>query len=228
MATAEVEQAVETITFESKGDAYRIIRRDAEVGMTPQGQAYNARSAVNIDFEPNGVVTFGHGEQVLDDGPALTEGGRLQRDQHNQPIREEQDAIRFLLNHRDFGVWFHVKGLPPGTPLPLPVDFIEAVTDAQFGLKVQKLAKMREQEIATHGRPELMMMVDNALRIVREERERLGDDAPVEDPNEDFPSGNSPYDLMRRPVNAADEDAHAARARELAQPDDPAYSGGVQ
>lgn len=223
-----MEQAVETVTFEAKGTHYRIIRQDAVVGMTPQGQAYAAQPAVNIDFEPNGVTTFTVGEQELEDGPALTEGGRLVRGPDGQPKRAEQDAIRFLLNHRDFGVWFWVKGLEPGTPLPLPVDFIEAVTDATFGLKVQKLARMREQEIATHGRAELMMMVDNALARVAQERERLEDDAPVEDPDEPIPSGNSPYDLMRRPVNAADEDAHAARARELAQPDDPAYSGGVQ
>lgn len=227
-AEAEVQQEAQVITFESEGANYRIIRRDAVSSTTPQGATYEVMPAVYIDFEPNGLVEFKVGEQPLDDGPARMENGRPVYDAFNRPVREVQDAVHYLINHREFGVRFWVKGLEPGTPLPLPADFISEVVDAQFGLKIIKLQRMREQEIATHGRPELMMMVDNAIRVVIQERERLGEEAPTEDPDEPIPSGNSPFDLMRRPAGMAEADAHAQRAAALAQPDDPRYAGGVQ
>lgn len=230
--TETVEEAVEvepqTVTFESKGTHLRLIRVDAIVGMTPQGQAYNAAEPTYVDFEPRGVVTFAVGDQTLPDGPVLYEGGRMVLDPlTKQPVRAEQDAITWLLQHREFGVQFWVKGLQPGTPLPLEGEFTAAVFDAMMRLELRSLERMRDAELRTHGRPVLMAVVENALSRVAAAREQAGDDV-VDDPEDaDIPVWNEPGDLVRRPVNMRDQDAAAAQAAALASPDDPAYAGGV-
>jgi hypothetical protein len=221
------ELGIETVTFESVGSHYRVIRDPGIVSVSPQGAVWQAAEPVYLDFEPNGVLTLTIGEQTIPDGPAVVENGRMSLDHMNRPIRQTQDAIRYLLNHRDFGVQFWVQGLKPGTPLPLEGDFVQAVMDATFALNTKTLTRLREQELRTHGRPTLMSMVDSALVRVTMQREQMGADAPAEEEDAPIPEGNSPMDLLRRPVNAAGQDAAAERAAAMAQPDDPKYGGGV-
>jgi hypothetical protein len=232
MATAEiqdpaVELGIETVTFESNGSHYRVIRDPGVVSVSPQGAIWQASEPVYLDFEPNGILTLRIGEQTMPDGPAVVENGHMKLDQMNRPVRKTQDAIRYLLNHPDFGVRFWAQGLKPGTPLPLEHDFVQAVMDATFALNSRTLTRLREQELRTHGRATLMSVVDSALVRVEGQREAMGGDAPVEEGDVPIPEGNSPMDLLRRPANAAEGDAAAARAAEMAEPDDPAYGGGV-
>jgi hypothetical protein len=230
-ATAPQDPAIELgitkVTFESNGTHYRAIRDPGITSVSPQGAIWQATEPVYLDFEPNGILTLTVGEQTMPDGPAIIENGRMKLDQMNRPVRETQDAIRYLLNHRDFGLQFWAQGLKPGTPLPLEEDFVRAVMDATFALNARTLTRLREQELRTHGRPTLMSVVDNALVRVTMQREEMGGDAPEEAEDAPIPAGNSPMDLLRRPVGAADGDAAAARAAEMAAPDDPRYGGGV-
>lgn len=216
------------IEFVSRGTHLRLIRVDAVTGVSPQGAVYEVAPAVNIDFEPFGYVKLRVGDQMVQDGPVRMEDGHMVLDDRRQPVREYQDAVTWLVNHREFGVQFHVKGLAPGTPLPLEREFIDAVMDGTFALDQAFLARLREQEMRSHKRPVLLAAVENALVRVAMERERLGDEAPAEDPERELPSANSPADLLKRPVNAADQDEAAARAAAMAEPDDPAYAGGVR
>jgi hypothetical protein len=219
---------ITSVTFESRGTHYRVIRDPGIVSVSPQGAVWQATEPVYLDFEPNGVLTLHVGEQPIPDGPAVIEGGSMKFDHMNRPVRETQDAIRYLLNHRDFGVQFWVQGLKPGTPLPLEQDFVKAVMDATFAVNTKTLHRLRDQELRTHGRPTLMSVVDNALVNATMQRESMGDDAPPEAEDEPIPEGNSPMDLLRRPANAAEADAHAERAAAMAEPDDPRYGGGVR
>jgi hypothetical protein len=222
-----VEMGITEVTFEAVGSHYQAIRDPGIVSVSTTGQVWDAKAPTILNFAPNGVLTLHIGQDPLPDGPAVVEDGRMKYDEMNRPVREVQDAIRYLLNHPDFGVRFWVQGLRPGTPLPLEHDFVQAVMDATFALNSVTLTRLREQELRTHGRATLMSVVDSALVRVSGQREAMGEDAPVEEGDVPIPEGNSPMDLLRRPANAAEGDAAAARAAEMAEPDDPAYGGGV-
>lgn len=221
MATAE---AVGTITFESDSPQLRIVRQSAIDAVSPQGAVYAAQPENVIEFAPFGTVDLAPGEDLQPDGPVVYEDGHMVLDQFNRPVRANQDAIHYLLGHPDFGVRFWVKGLKPGTALPLEADVFKAIFNAGLSLNSITLKRIREAEARTHRRPALLGACDAALERVEFERAKASD-PPFEEEDEELPEWNTPDDLARRPVNAADQDAHAEAAAALASPEDPSLRG---
>lgn len=159
--------APQTVTFNSRFTQHVLVRQPKiEVALLSGGhhthqQRTEYKFIPGLDAESGklvGQLTVRKGQDKLVDHNGWLKPGE------NEDL--ERDAVDALMAHREYGQEFWIQGFSPGTLLPRPKEWRQAVTKATAALDDEKLAGMIAEETRTHARPDLLREAQEALDIV--------------------------------------------------------------
>lgn len=171
------------VTFHSKEAGLKLIRRPKLEQPLLTGGRQTVQTTVAYKFSPVpsptasaetkmiGTLTLVVGQDKIQDHEGWLRAGEEAAQDDGSPII--RDAVDALKAHRDFGVQFWVAGHGPGTKYPRPEDVETEVMKAVATLDEQTLVDRLNEERRTHGRVDILAKVEQALKLVRDERASL-------------------------------------------------------
>jgi hypothetical protein len=169
--------APQTVEFRSRFSQHTLTRVPRVEGPNAMGQRTVHRVGERIQFAP------------APDGKGGLEGryvARVGRNTHEDSIdwlkdtedpeiqRDEVDALKA---HREFGSDFWVAGWSPvdTRQLPRPQDFRKDVTRAAVALDADAVQVLLDEELATHGRGDLVQFARDTLETIQETQAALAE-----------------------------------------------------
>ena len=173
----------QTIEFRSKFSRHTLTRIPRVEGFSATGQRTVVQQGERIVFEP------------VSDGKGGLEGkyvARVGKNVHTDSIdwlkdgeddAAERDEVDALKAHRVFGKDVWVLGWSPQETRQLPQaqDFRRDVVRASAKLDAETVQALLDQELATHGRGDLVTFAQESLATIAEERAALEAEAPEEE-----------------------------------------------